>query len=96
MLTDYRINTNDNHERIYSIVWFGLMALNATFNNISLISWQSVLLVEETEVPEENHRQIVSVMLYRAHLATTLVLFNKRKGACEKRLRVLLISFFSI
>jgi hypothetical protein len=60
MLTDYRINTNDNHERIYSIVWFGLMVLNATFKNISLISWQSVLLVEETGVPAENHRQIVS------------------------------------
>ena len=24
---------------------------NATFNNISVISWQSVLLVKETEVP---------------------------------------------
>ena len=26
-----------------------------TFNNISVISWQSVLLVEETGVPGENH-----------------------------------------
>jgi len=31
------------------------MAFQATFNNISVISWQSVLLVEETEVPEKNH-----------------------------------------
>ena len=31
------------------------MVFNATFNNISLISWQSVLLVEETGVPGENH-----------------------------------------
>jgi hypothetical protein len=29
--------------------WF-----NATFNNISAISWRSVLLVEETGVHEEN------------------------------------------
>jgi transcriptional regulator of aromatic amino acid metabolism len=28
---------------------------NATFNNISVISWQSVLLVEDTGVPGENH-----------------------------------------
>jgi len=28
---------------------------NATFNNISVMSWQSVLVVEETGVPEENH-----------------------------------------
>jgi len=29
---------------------------NATFNNISVISWRSVLLAEETGVPEENHQ----------------------------------------
>jgi hypothetical protein len=37
------------------MVWFGFMVLNATFNNISVISWQSVLLVEETGGPGENH-----------------------------------------
>jgi hypothetical protein len=31
------------------------MMFNATFNNISVISWWSVLLVEETRVPRENH-----------------------------------------
>jgi hypothetical protein len=29
------------------------MVFNATFNNISVISWQSVLLVEKTGVPEK-------------------------------------------
>jgi hypothetical protein len=33
---------------------------NATFNNISVILWQSVLLVEETGVPGENHRLATS------------------------------------
>jgi hypothetical protein len=28
--------------------------IKATFNNISVISWKSVLLVEEIGVPEEN------------------------------------------
>ena len=32
-----------------------LMVFNATFNNISVISWRSVLLVEETGGPGENH-----------------------------------------
>jgi hypothetical protein len=32
------------------------MVLNATFNNISVLLWPSVLLVEETGVPGENHR----------------------------------------
>jgi hypothetical protein len=31
------------------------MAFNVTFNNISVISQRSVLLVEETGVPGENH-----------------------------------------
>ena len=34
----------------------GFIVLNAIFNNISVISWLSVLLMEETEVPRENHR----------------------------------------
>ena len=33
------------------------MLFNATFNNISVISWLSVLLVEETGGPGENHRK---------------------------------------
>jgi len=32
-----------------------LMVFNATFNNISVISWQSVLLVEETGVSGDKH-----------------------------------------
>jgi hypothetical protein len=36
------------------------MVFNATSNNISVISWRSVLLVEETGVPGENHRPVAS------------------------------------
>jgi hypothetical protein len=36
------------------------LRLNATFNNISVISWQQVLLVEETWVPRENHWPVAS------------------------------------
>jgi hypothetical protein len=37
-----------------------LMVFNATFNNISVISWRSVLLLEETGGPRENHRSVAS------------------------------------
>jgi len=33
-----------------------VMVFNATFNNISVISWRSVLLVKEIRGPGENHR----------------------------------------
>jgi hypothetical protein len=38
------------------LVWF--MVFNTTLNNISVISWRSVLLVEETRVPRENHKPV--------------------------------------
>jgi len=37
-----------------------VVVFNATFNNISVISWRSILLVEETRVPRENHRPAAS------------------------------------
>jgi hypothetical protein len=47
---------------IYSWYWrFSLfIVFNATFTNISAISWRSVLLVEETGVPGKNHRHVAS------------------------------------
>jgi hypothetical protein len=36
------------------------MVFNATFNNISVISWRSVLSMEEIWVTGENHRPVAS------------------------------------
>jgi hypothetical protein len=32
------------------------LVFNATFSNVSTMSWRPVLVVEETVVPGENHR----------------------------------------
>jgi len=45
---------------VYRCRVLGVMVFNATFNNISVISWRSVVLVEETGVPGENHRPVGS------------------------------------
>ena len=37
-----------------------VIVFNVTFNYISVISWRSVLLVEETGVPGENNRPAAS------------------------------------
>jgi len=64
------------------------MVFKTTFNNISAISWRSVLLVEKIGLPGENHRpaashwQLYRIILYRIHLAwavfelTTLVMIG--------------------
>jgi hypothetical protein len=44
----------------YMFVFVCLMVFNTTFNNISVISLWSVLLVEETGVPGEDHRPVAS------------------------------------
>ena len=43
------------------------MVFNATFNNISAILWRSVLLMEETGVPDENHRPAASLQQILSH-----------------------------
>ena len=36
---------------LFGLIWF--MVFDATFNSISVISWRSVLLMEETEYLEK-------------------------------------------
>jgi hypothetical protein len=51
---------NNFHFLLSTNIGLELMVFNATFNKISVISWRSVILVEETEVPGENHRPVAS------------------------------------
>ena len=69
------------------------MEFNATFNNISVISWRSVLLMEKTGVPGVNHRppashwqrhNVSSSPHWAAFKLTTLVLISTDcLGSCK-------------
>jgi hypothetical protein len=50
----YLMYNVDMKQIMILLIWF--LVFNATFSNISAISWRPVLVVEEAGVPGENHR----------------------------------------
>ena len=83
-----------------NLIWYKVMGwvmmFNAIFNNISVISWLSVLLVEETGIPQKKtptcHKSLTNyhIMLYRVHIAlagfeltTSVAIGTEYTGSCK-------------
>ena len=66
MTIQQRLQKNKHYDQAVNMVDLStgymvrIMVFNATFNNISVILWWSVLLVKETGIPRENHRPVAS------------------------------------
>ena len=69
----YSVTGKDWWHSLIEALWFGFMVFSVTFNNISVITWRSVLLVEETGGPGENHRLVAS---HRQTLSHNVVHFS--------------------
>ena len=69
------------------------MVLNATFNNISVISWRSALLVEETGVPGENGRPVASHRQTLLHNVVSSTPRHERDSNSRSRQRRSLFMF---
>jgi hypothetical protein len=62
-------------------IWFRFMEFKATFNNISVISWRSVLLVEDTGV---NHRSVASDWQILSHNVISSKLRHERGSNSQR------------
>jgi hypothetical protein len=62
----------------------GVMVFNATFNNISAISWRYILLVEDTGVPRENHWPAVSHWQTLSHNVVMSTLRHERDSNSQR------------
>ena len=86
-----------------NVLFVCLMVFSATFNNISVTSWRSVLLVEETRWPGKKHWPVAShwqtshIMLYtslwsRFELTTLVVIGTGCIGSCKSNYHTITVT----
>ena len=75
------------------------MLFNGTFNTISIISWRSVVLVDETGLPGENHRPAESTgtcFIQKIYATSSSLLQGKYLPFSPSPLRLNIVRLFVI
>jgi len=62
-----------------------LMVLNATFNEISVLSWRSVLMVEDTRGPREIAGYEKFACIFKSEVLTEVVgdIWKEKQSCCR-------------
>jgi hypothetical protein len=82
-----------------NVFWSRIFSYKNSVNNISVISWWSVLLVEETGGPGENHRPVTSHwqwLLLNPNSNVFQLYHGKNKLIFSERMMISVISWWSV
>jgi hypothetical protein len=78
----------------YMVYLYCNVVFNATYHNISVISWQSVLLLGETEVTSEYHRPVASHWQILSHIVVSRP--HRHEWHCNSNRKYIWLSLYCI
>ena len=76
----YILMSNTSQATVFMIRGRGVVVFNPTFNNISVLSWRSVLLVEKITDLSQVSDKLDHIILYQVHFAISRIITHNVSG----------------